>query len=118
MIRGEVRGYLLRPDYKGQKEINCMHVFTGTFSPKKSSKIKYCPNVKGGFSASSFKDYKLPTSIVNAIVGASNKSLALNTWTNYKTTENHLRRCEIETGVKMRFPLTDREMYIESELKS
>ena len=87
-------------------------VFAG-FSPKKSSKVKYSSNVKGGFSVATFKNYKLPTSIVNAVVGASNKSLALNTWSNYRTAENQLLRCEAETGVKMRFPMTEREiMYI------
>ena len=47
--------------------------------------------------------------MVTALVGASNKSLALNTWTNYKTAETHLKRCERETGVRMRFPMDDRQ---------
>ena len=81
----------------------------GIVSPKKSIKVKYCSNVKGGFTASTFKDYRLPTSIVTALVGASNKLLALNTWTNYKTAENQLMKCESLTGVKMRFPMTNRE---------
>ena len=88
------------------------YVFAGKFSPKKSSKVKYCSNVKGGFSEATFKNYKLPTSIVNAVVGASNKSLALNTWTNYKTAENQLLRCETDTGIKMRFPMTERKLCI------
>ena len=82
---------------------------TGNFSPKMSTKTKYSANVQGGFTAGSFKDYRLPTTIVTALVGASNQSLALNTWSNYRTAENHLKRCEIDTGIKMRFPLTDRD---------
>ena len=46
---------------------------------------------------------------MTALVGASNKSLALNTWTNYKTAENQLMKCESDTGVNMRFPMTNRE---------
>ena len=62
----------------------------------------------GGYAASTFANYKLPTSIVTALVSASNQSLALNTWSTYKTAENHLKRCEIDTGIRMRFPMDDR----------
>ena len=54
---------------------------------------------------SSFNNYRLPTSIVNALVSASNQALALNTWSTYKTAENHLK---IDTGVKMKFSIDDR----------
>ena len=91
-----------------ENDIECVYV-AGIVSPKKSTKVKYCSNVKGGFTASTFKDYRLPTSIVNALVGASNKSLALSTWTNYKTAANQLMKCESDTRVKMRFPMTNRE---------
>ena len=64
--------------------------------------------MRGGYTASTFANYKLPTSIVTALVSASNQSLALNTWSTYKTAENHLKRCEIDTGVRMRFPMDDR----------
>ena len=47
-------------------------------------------------------------SIVGALVKASNQSLAMNTWSTYRTAENHLKRCEVDTGVKMRFPMNDR----------
>ena len=89
-----------------ESDIECVYV-AGIVSPKKSTKVKYCSNVKGGFTASTFKDYRLPTSILNALVGASNKSLALSTWTNYKTAENQLMKCESDTRV--RFPMTNRE---------
>ena len=74
----------------------------------KSARTKYGTNVRGGFTSASFKDYRLPPSIVTALMDASNQSLALSTWSTYKTAENHLRRCEIETGVRMRFPMDDR----------
>ena len=80
---------------------------TGTFSPKKAKHTKYSATVKGGYSAKAFKEYKLPTSIVNTLVKASNQSLAMSTWSCYKTAENHLKQCEKDTGVKIRFPMTD-----------
>ena len=76
--------------------------------PKKAQQQKYSANVKCGYSARTFANYRLPTSIVTALVSASNQSLALNTWSTYKTAENHLKRCEIDTGVRMRFPIDDR----------
>ena len=82
----------------------------GTSSPKESQNTKYSANVRGGYSASSFKNYKLPPSVVNSLVKASNQSLALTTWSSYKTAESHLRKCEIDTNVKIRFPMDDREM--------
>ena len=56
----------------------------------------------------SFAKYRLPTSIVTALVGASNNSLALSTWGSYKVAENHLKKCELDTGIRMRFPMDDR----------
>ena len=46
--------------------------------------------------------------MVGALVNASNQSLALSTWSSYRTAENHLRQCEIDTGIKIRFPMTNR----------
>ena len=83
-------------------------MFTGFVSPKRSSRTKYSSDVKGGYTAKSFKDYRLPTSMVGALVSASNQSLALSTWSSYRTAENHLRKCEIDTGIKMRFPMDNR----------
>ena len=45
---------------------------------------------------------------MGALVSASNHSLALNTWSTYKTAENHLKRCEADMGVQIRFPMDDR----------
>ena len=94
----------------------CMCV-AGKYSPKKSSKTKYSQKVRGGFSAASFRDYRLPTSIVTALVNASNQSLSLNSWSSYKTAESHLKKCESETGVRMRFPMTDRSQGYFDKLK-
>ena len=55
-----------------------------------------------------FEKYKLPTSIVTALVSASNNLLALSTWATYRTAENHLTKCDANTGVKMRFPMIDK----------
>ena len=82
---------------------------TGMVSPKRSIKTKFSSTVRGGYTANSFKDYRLPTSMVTAFVNASNQSLSLNTWSSYRTAENHLLQCEKDTGIKMRFPMTDRE---------
>jgi hypothetical protein len=80
----------------------------GLILPAKSKTTKYCKTVKGGFSAASFANYKLPTSIVSAMVEAANLSLAKSTWASYKTAEAHVRRCEEATGVKIRFPMDER----------
>ena len=87
-----------------------MLVFAGRVSPQKASRTKYGTNVRGGFTAASFRNYRLPGSIVMALIDASNQSLALSTWSNYKTAENHLIRCEVDTGVRMRFPMNDRQV--------
>ena len=76
--------------------------------PKPTARTKYCVEVKGGYTAASFGNYRLPTSIVTAIVDAANLSLAKTTWSSYRTAEAHLVRCEAETKVKMRFPMDDR----------
>ena len=87
-------------------------MFTGNYSPKPATKTKYCSQVRGGFTPSTFKDYRLPTSMVTALVGASNKSLALNTWANYRTAEAQLKKCETETGIQMRFPMDERQSFV------
>ena len=56
----------------------------------------------------SFRQYGLPPSIVMALVRAGNFSLAKSTWACYRTAENHLVRCEADTGVRMRFPMSNR----------
>ena len=82
----------------------------GQISPKKSVRTKYCPKAKRGFNSSTFNNYRLPTSIVTALVSASNQSLALNTWSSYNMLESHLKRYQADTGVSIRFPMDDRDM--------
>ena len=70
--------------------------------------MKYSANVKNGYSTDSFKQLNLPNTLVGALVDASNHSLALSMWSSYNTAENHMKKCELETGVKMTFPMDDR----------
>lgn len=71
-------------------------------------RTKYSVNVKKGYTAASFANYRLPPSVVTAVVNAANQSLAKTTWSSYNTAEAHLMRCEKDTKVKMRFPMDDR----------
>ena len=73
----------------------------------KSTTLKYTYIVKGGYTAAFFASYRLPVSMVTAVVGAANLLLAKTTWSTYKTAESHLKRCEAETGVRIRFPMND-----------
>ena len=68
-------------------------------------KTKYSVNVRGGYTAQSFANYRLPASIVAAIVDAANLSLAKTTWSSYRTAENHIKRCEADLGIKISFPM-------------
>ena len=40
---------------------------------------------------------------------AANHSLAKTTWKSYQTAENHIKKCEKYTGIKLRFPFGNRE---------
>ena len=73
--------------------------------PTATIRTKYSNNVHAGYTVNGFKDHKLPTPIVLAIVSAANHSLSKNTWSSYKTAENHLQRCEADTGIKIRLPM-------------
>ena len=85
-----------------------MATISGIISPKKSSNSKYSANVKNGYSVESFTHLNIPNQLVGALVNASNQSLALTTWSSYNTAGNHVKRCELETGVEMSFPMDDR----------
>ena len=76
-------------------------------SPKPKTATKY--SKKGGYSLSTFKSFGLPTSIVSALVEASNHSLSRNTWKSYDTAERHIARCEKDTGIKLRMPFGVKE---------
>ena len=77
-------------------------------SPKRKDVCKY--SAHGAYSGISFKKYKLPSSIVSALVTAVNHSLAEGTFKSYKTAERHITRCEKETKVKLRFPFGEKEI--------
>ena len=77
----------------------------GLFNPAPSLKTKYSTNVTKGYTNQSFANYRLPPSIVTAIVNAANLSLARTTWSSYNTAENHIKRCEQDLKIKIRFPM-------------
>ena len=56
-----------------------------------------------------FENYRLPPSVVKTLVTAANYSLAEMAWKSYQTAENHIKKCEKQTGVKFRFPFGNRE---------
>ena len=72
-----------------------------------AKQAKYSKVVRGGYSARSFANHRLPSSVVCGLVEAANASLSKNTWTSYKTAENHLLRAEKATGVRIRMPMTN-----------
>ena len=76
-------------------------------SPKAAKAHKY--SKKGGYSKKTFENYRLPPSIVQTLVKAANHSLAKSTWKSYQTAENHIKKCEQYTGIKLRFPFGNRE---------
>lgn len=76
-------------------------------SPKISRTQKYSKN--GGYSTKTFEKYRLPPSIVTTLITAANHSLAKSTWKSYRTAENHIRKCEKQTGIKLRFPFGTKE---------
>ena len=77
-------------------------------SPKAAKVCKYSGH--GPYSGRSFQKYKLPTTVVSALITAANHSLAQGTFKSYKTAERHILRCEKEMKVKLRFPFGEREV--------
>ena len=75
--------------------------------PVPAIQSKYDKVVKGGYNVKSFANYRLPPSIVLPLIEAANASLSKNTWSSYKTAENHLIRAEKATGFKMRMPMSN-----------
>ena len=76
-------------------------------SPKPNRHGKY--SAKGGFSSKSFKNYKLPPSIVSTLIKAANHSLSKNTMKSYSTAERHILRMEKDTGISLRMPFGPKE---------
>lgn len=51
----------------------------------------------------------LPEDLKKAATNAANHSLAKKTWESYKTASKHLERCEEETGIRINFPMTEKD---------
>lgn len=45
---------------------------------------------------------------MGTLVSAANHSLALSTWKSYNTAENHLAKCQADTGVVFSLPMDDK----------
>ena len=81
---------------------------TGRFEPAAvTGSTKYGP--EGLYSTASFDHMDLPSDLKNAMVTAANHSLAKKTWQSYKTASKHLKSCETETGIKINFPMSERD---------
>ena len=74
-------------------------------------KSKYGPN-NGLVTAKNFKNFPISLSMANALSKAANAGLSAQTWSAYKTTRNHLIRCQNETKVPMRIPLNTEKVLV------
>ena len=73
----------------------------------------YCPQPKGRYSSKSFPGLQeLPKSLMEAVIKASNNSLANGTWQNYKVVETHLNRCQKIIGRRFEFPFTNNSVLV------
>ena len=50
--------------------------------------------------------------LLSALINAANNSLANSTWSQYKTARRHLERCQLHTGIRMSFPMSDRQIFV------
>ena len=69
----------------------------------------YGSGKQGNFSAKSFPGLLNPD-LLAASIKAANNALAKNTWSSYSVIKSHLRRCQIVTGVKFKFPMSNEEV--------
>ena len=82
------------------------------FSPKaKPSKSKYGPT-NGLVTEKHFENLSIATSMAKALSEAANSGLSAQTWASYKTSRNHLLRCQNETNTLMTFPLTTNKVLV------
>ena len=54
----------------------------------------------------------LSPKLLQALINAANNSLANSTWKQYKTAQKHLERCQRETGVRMSFPMSTKQILV------
>ena len=82
------------------------------FSPKaKPGKSKYGPT-NGLVTEKHFENLPIATSMAKALSEAANSGLSAQTWASYKTSRNHLLRCQNETNTLMTFPLTTTKVLV------
>ena len=70
----------------------------------------YGAGKQGNFSAKSFPGLELHPDLLAASIKAANNALANNTWACYSVIKTHLRRCQIVTGIKFKFPMSNDEI--------
>ena len=61
-------------------------------NPVATGRMKF--SCKGGYSKTSFKNMRVPPSVVTALVLALNYSVAANTWKTYGSVEKHILTME------------------------
>ena len=82
------------------------------FSPKaKLGKSKYGPT-NGLVTQNFFANLPIATIMAKALSEATNSGLSAQTWSSYKTSRNHLLRCQNETNTLMTFPLTTNKVLV------
>ena len=58
----------------------------------------------GNFISSVFANWNIDEELCNILSDRANKGLSKNTWKQYQTVFNHLKRCEISLGKSMQLP--------------
>ena len=58
----------------------------------------------GNFISSVFANWNIDEELRNILSDRANKGLSKNTWKQYQTVFNHLKRCEISLGKSMQLP--------------
>ena len=59
------------------------------------------------FDVNSFNDKNIPANLKTTLAKCANLGLCKDTWSNYKTAVNQLKRCHEETGVNIDYPLSE-----------
>lgn len=71
---------------------------------------KYGPN--GLFSTASFNNEFLNVEYIDILKTAANYSLSKKSWSSYKTAGNMLKKCQDETGARMKLPLEEAKVQV------
>ena len=62
------------------------------------------------YSEDSFKQLAISEGWRKALATVANHSLAVSTWSSYRTAARMLQRCGVDTGLRMAFPLTEEQV--------